>query len=86
MDFDASVSKDFKIHEALNFQFRRLTGKDLNPDTLNKAIESTKFPADMFGADDNTFSATKHLGTDREHQPSHAPAPQHARPRSRHRK
>ena len=25
-------------------------GKDLNPDTLNKAIESTKFPADMFGA------------------------------------
>ena len=40
-------------------------GKDLNPDTLNKAIESTKFPADMFGADENTFSATKHLGTDR---------------------
>jgi branched-chain amino acid transport system substrate-binding protein len=40
-------------------------GKDLNPTTLNKAIESTKFPADMFGADENTFSATKHLGTDR---------------------
>ena len=40
-------------------------GKDLNPDTLNKAIEATKFPADMFGADENTFSATKHLGTDR---------------------
>jgi branched-chain amino acid transport system substrate-binding protein len=40
-------------------------GKDLTPDTLNKAIESTKFPADMFGADENTFSATKHLGTDR---------------------
>ena len=40
-------------------------GKDLNPDTLNKAIESTKFPADMFGADENTFSPTKHLGTDR---------------------
>jgi branched-chain amino acid transport system substrate-binding protein len=40
-------------------------GKDLNPDTLNKAIESTKFPADMFGADENTFSSTKHLGTDR---------------------
>jgi branched-chain amino acid transport system substrate-binding protein len=34
-------------------------------DTLNKAIESTKFPADMFGADENSFSATKHLGTDR---------------------
>ncbi len=40
-------------------------GKDLTPDTLNKAIEATKFPADMFGADENTFSATKHLGTDR---------------------
>ena len=40
-------------------------GKDLTPDTLNKAIEATKFPADMFGADKNTFSATKHLGTDR---------------------
>jgi branched-chain amino acid transport system substrate-binding protein len=40
-------------------------GKDLTPDTLNKAIESTKFPADMFGADENTFSPTKHLGTDR---------------------
>jgi branched-chain amino acid transport system substrate-binding protein len=40
-------------------------GKDLTPDTLNKAIESTRFPADMFGADENSFSATKHLGTDR---------------------
>jgi len=40
-------------------------GKNLTPDTLNKAIESTKFPGDMFGADENTFSATKHLGTDR---------------------
>jgi len=40
-------------------------GKDLNPDTLNRAIETTKFPADMFGADENTFSPTKHLGTDR---------------------
>src|SRR6187397_212270 len=26
-------------------------GKDLTPDTLNKAIESTKFPGDMFGTD-----------------------------------
>jgi len=43
----------------------KAAGKDLNPDTLNKAIESTKFPADMFGADENTFSPTKHLGTDR---------------------
>ena len=40
-------------------------GKDLTPESLNKAIETTRFPADMFGADENVFSATKHLGTDR---------------------
>jgi branched-chain amino acid transport system substrate-binding protein len=36
----------------------------VSPDTLNKAIETTKFPGDMFGGDENTFSATKRLGTD----------------------
>lgn len=40
-------------------------GKDLNPDSLNKAIETTKFPADMFGGDEQVFSATKRLGSDR---------------------
>jgi branched-chain amino acid transport system substrate-binding protein len=40
-------------------------GKEVSPDTLNKAIETTKFPCDMFGGDENTFSATKRLGTDR---------------------
>jgi branched-chain amino acid transport system substrate-binding protein len=40
-------------------------GKDLNPDSLNKAIETTKFPADQFGGDEQTFSATKRLGSDR---------------------
>src|SRR3954469_1279125 len=30
-------------------------GKDLNPDTLNKAIETSKFPSDIFGNDENTF-------------------------------
>jgi branched-chain amino acid transport system substrate-binding protein len=40
-------------------------GKDLNPDTLNKAIETSKFPSDIFGNDENTFSPTKHLGSDR---------------------
>jgi branched-chain amino acid transport system substrate-binding protein len=43
----------------------KAAGKDLNPDTLNKAIESAKFPGDMFGGDEQTFSPTKHLGTDR---------------------
>lgn len=40
-------------------------GKDLNPDTLNSAFETSKFPPDIFGNDENTFSPTKHLGTDR---------------------
>jgi branched-chain amino acid transport system substrate-binding protein len=40
-------------------------GKDLTPDALNKAIETTKFPSDMFGGDEQTFSATKRLGSDR---------------------
>jgi branched-chain amino acid transport system substrate-binding protein len=40
-------------------------GKDLNPDTLNTAFEASKFAPDMFGNDENTFSPTKHLGTDR---------------------
>jgi branched-chain amino acid transport system substrate-binding protein len=40
-------------------------GKDLNPDTLNTAFEASKFPPDMFGNDENTFTPTKHLGTDR---------------------
>ena len=40
-------------------------GQGPQPDTLNTAFESSKFPPDMFGNDENTFSATKHLGTDR---------------------
>jgi branched-chain amino acid transport system substrate-binding protein len=40
-------------------------GKDLTPDSLNKAIETTKFPSDMFGGDEQTFTATKRLGSDR---------------------
>jgi branched-chain amino acid transport system substrate-binding protein len=40
-------------------------GKDLTPESLNKAIESTKFVDNVFGADEQTFSATKHLGSER---------------------
>ena len=39
-------------------------GKKLTTDTLVKAIETTKFPADMFGGKAPTFSATKRLGSD----------------------
>ena len=39
-------------------------GKKLTTDTLVKAIETTKFPADMFGGRAPTFSPTKRLGSD----------------------
>jgi hypothetical protein len=53
VDFDASVSKDFKIHEALNFQFR--------VDAFN-VINHTNFQAPSGGltvtANPNSTSAT----------------------------
>ena len=54
--------------EIINLFAGRGAGRRQGPEsrTLNKAIESlTKFPADLFGADEQTFSATNHLGTDR---------------------
>lgn len=38
-------------------------GPNLSTDTLAKAIESIRFPADMFGTPELTFSATNHLGS-----------------------
>jgi branched-chain amino acid transport system substrate-binding protein len=38
-------------------------GPNLSTETLDKAIESTRFPADMFGTPELTFSATNHLGS-----------------------
>ena len=35
------------------------------PTRSTRRCETSKFPADMFGGDENTFSPTKHLGTDR---------------------
>jgi branched-chain amino acid transport system substrate-binding protein len=40
-------------------------GKDLSPDTLAKSLSSLSVPADFFGADEQKFSPTKHLGSDR---------------------
>jgi len=40
-------------------------GKDLNPETLAKALASLDVPPDFFGGDEQKFSATKHLGSDR---------------------
>ena len=40
-------------------------GPNLNPDTLDKAIESLTVPRDMFGGDAQTFGPKKHLGATR---------------------
>jgi branched-chain amino acid transport system substrate-binding protein len=40
-------------------------GPNLSPTTLAKGIDSLNFPRDMFGGDEQKFSATKHLGSNR---------------------
>ncbi len=40
-------------------------GKDLNSDTLAKSLASLDVPADFFGGDEQKFSPTRHLGSDR---------------------
>jgi len=40
-------------------------GPNLNPDTLAKALDSLVVPRDMFGADEQRFTPTKHLGSNR---------------------
>ena len=40
-------------------------GKNLTTDSFIKALDSSTFPADMFGGDQLTFNATKHLGSNK---------------------
>lgn len=40
-------------------------GPNLTTDTLIAALEQTKFPSDMFGSPEMTFTATKRLGSNR---------------------
>ncbi|MEW6687832.1 MAG: ABC transporter substrate-binding protein [Pseudomonadota bacterium] len=40
-------------------------GPKLTPATLAKGLESLNFPRDMFGGDQQSFSSTKHLGSNR---------------------
>jgi branched-chain amino acid transport system substrate-binding protein len=70
--YKAKFNEDPSVFSAYGWQIVNMfgiaaqaAGKDLTPDSLNKAIETTKFPADMFGGDEQTFSATKRLGSDR---------------------
>jgi branched-chain amino acid transport system substrate-binding protein len=70
--YKSKYNEDPTVFSAYGWQIINLfataaaaAGKDLTPDSLNKAIETTKFPSDMFGGDEQTFSATKRLGSDR---------------------
>jgi branched-chain amino acid transport system substrate-binding protein len=40
-------------------------GPNLNPGTLAKGIDGLTFPRDMFGGDEQRFTPTKHLGSNR---------------------
>ena len=40
-------------------------GPNLTPATLDKALESLTYPRDMFGGDEQRFSPTRHLGSNR---------------------
>jgi branched-chain amino acid transport system substrate-binding protein len=40
-------------------------GPNLTPVTLDKALESLTYPRDMFGGDEQRFSPTRHLGSNR---------------------
>ena len=42
-----------------------LTGANLTVENFINTLEKTAFPRDMFGADEMTFSKTKHLGSNR---------------------
>src|SRR4029079_5030477 len=39
-------------------------GKDLNPETLNKALEALTVPGDFLGGDEQKFTPAQHLGSD----------------------
>jgi branched-chain amino acid transport system substrate-binding protein len=43
----------------------RKAGPNLTPDTLAKGFDSLTVPRDMFGADEQSFTPTKHLGSNR---------------------
>ncbi|MEA2875622.1 MAG: branched-chain amino acid transport system substrate-binding protein [Hyphomicrobiales bacterium] len=50
---------------ALFIDAAKKAGKDLSPETLAKSLASLSVPGDFFGGDEQTFTATKHLGSDR---------------------
>jgi branched-chain amino acid transport system substrate-binding protein len=70
--YKGKYNEDPTVLSAYGYQLTNLfieaankAGKDLNPDTLAKSLETLTVAPDFFGADEQKFSATRHLGSDR---------------------
>jgi branched-chain amino acid transport system substrate-binding protein len=70
--YKGKYGEDPTVLSAYGYQLTNLfieaakkAGKELNPDTLAKALETLTVPGDFFGADEQKFSPTRHLGSDR---------------------
>jgi len=70
--YKGKYNEDPTVLSAYGYQLTNLfieaakkAGKDLNPDTLAKSLETLTVPGDFFGADEQKFAPTRHLGSDR---------------------
>jgi branched-chain amino acid transport system substrate-binding protein len=70
--YKGKYNEDPTVLSAYGYQLTNLfveaakkAGKDLNPDTLAKALETLTVAGDFFGGDEQKFGPTKHLGSDR---------------------
>jgi branched-chain amino acid transport system substrate-binding protein len=70
--YKGKYNEDPTVLSAYGYQLTNLfieaakkAGKDLNPDTLAKSLAGLTVPGDFFGGDEQKFSPTKHLGSDR---------------------
>jgi branched-chain amino acid transport system substrate-binding protein len=70
--YKGKYNEDPTVLSAYGYQLTNLfieaakkVGRDLNPDTLAKSLETLTVPADFFGGDEQKFSPTRHLGADR---------------------
>ncbi len=70
--YKGKYGEDPTVLSAYGYQLTNLfieaakkAGKDLDPDALAKSLAGLTVPGDFFGGDEQRFSATRHLGTDR---------------------
>jgi branched-chain amino acid transport system substrate-binding protein len=70
--YKEKYSEDPTVLSAYGYQLTGLfitaaekAGKDLNPATLAKSLSSLSVPGDFLGGDEQKFTPTKHLGSDR---------------------